>query len=268
MGSTSTSSVGRGCCAAGATRRQTQASRIRRAAHSGFCYFEFCIFHFLLTQSAFRHPLDEGDVELHLVERQPHDVQVERLRLAIHFILPGADAIALAVQFLARQHPRAAGLDVVDLDPSRRHARQGEGKRRVHHHQEHVVDVVDLRQFLQQLLDIVEQEVGDHRHHRRLAGEAGEGGAEAAGMLQFLEAGFVLIGVEAVHHLSLADARAHRGQVAKPLVKGDQADGILEEDRRHADRRDRARDQRGDLRCRAVPRRRPRRSGSTPSDRR
>ncbi|MEJ7666463.1 MAG: hypothetical protein WKG07_46580 [Hymenobacter sp.] len=62
----------------------------------------------------------------------------------------------------------------------------------------------------------------------------------------------VLVGLEAVNHLALADARAHRAEIVKPLIEGQQADRVLEEHRRHADGGNRARDQRGDLHAAVV----------------
>ena len=55
-----------------------------------------------------------------------------------------------------------------------------------------------------------------------------------------------LIGLEAVDHLVLADARADRGELIELRVEGDQAERVLEEHRRHADGADGAGDRRGD----------------------
>ena len=59
----------------------------------------------------------------------------------------------------------------------------------------------------------VEQEVRDDRHQRRLPHERGERRAQAAGVPHFLQPAPVLVGVEAVNHLVLADARPHGRQV-------------------------------------------------------
>ena len=68
-----------------------------------------------------------------------------------------------------------------------------------------------------------------------------------------------LVGVEAVDHLVLADARPDRRELLEVRVEGDQAEQVLEEHRRHADGADR--------RARSPRRsaRRRRRSASTAS---
>ena len=78
------------------------------------------------------------------------------------------------------------------------------------------------------------------------ADEAAERRADAAAAPDRLQAALVLIGVEAVDDVALAGARAERRQVLEAGVEGDQAERILEEDGRHADRGDRAGDGGGD----------------------
>ena len=58
-----------------------------------------------------------------------------------------------------------------------------------------------------QILDIVEQEVRDDRHHRRLAHEPRERCREVPAVPQVLQALAELVGIEAVNDLPLADAR-------------------------------------------------------------
>ena len=105
---------------------------------------------------------------------------------------------------------------------------------------------VQLRQLRHHAARLVEQEVGDHGHHRRLPHEAGERHAQAVGALERHQPLAELIRLEAVNHLVLADARPDRGELLELRVEGDQAEAILEEHRRHADRPDRPGDRRGD----------------------
>ena len=74
----------------------------------------------------------------------------------------------------------------------------------------------------------------DDRHHRGLTQEAGEGAAQALGTLQFFEIAFVLVGIEAVDDLALADARPDRLQPLEAALEGDEAEAVLEEHRRAA----------------------------------
>ncbi len=124
---------------------------------------------------------------------------------------------AIAVSSRARHHARAAALDVERLDPAggdRRAAR----RRRLHRRSPRKTSCSELRrrQLAHQRVDVVEQKVGDDRHHRRLAQEPGErrrrGRPSAAGPAALAP---YLVGVEAVNHLALADARAQPLQVRR-----------------------------------------------------
>ena len=101
--------------------------------------------------------------------------------------------------------------------------------------------IVEQRQFLDHVSDIVEQEVRDDGQHRLTPHEAAERGADRSAATQVLEAAFVLIGVHAMHDVALAQARPQRGEVLESAIERDEPERILEEHRRHADRRDRAR---------------------------
>ena len=59
--------------------------------------------------------------------------------------------------------------------------------------------------------------------------------AQAVEPAQVLEALLVLVGVEAVDHLVLADPRADRLELLEAALEGDHPEGVLEEHRRHAD---------------------------------
>ena len=94
---------------------------------------------------------------------------------------------------------------------------------------------VDVRQLGQHRIDVVEEEVGHHRDERGLAQEAGERAAQAVEPAQIFQAFLVLISVEAVNHLVLADARADRLQLLEAALEGDHPERVLEEHRRHPD---------------------------------
>ena len=79
--------------------------------------------------------------------------------------------------------------------------------------------------------------------------------------LQRLQAGAELVGLEAVNHLVLADARPDGGELLELRVEGDQAEQVLKEHRRHADRADGAGDRRGDRHAVDAAPRRERRVG-------
>ena len=99
----------------------------------------------------------------------------------------------------------------------------------------------EVRQLAQGLRRVLEQEVGDDRQERRAAEKSRQRGAEFAGALALLESHAALIRVEAMHDVSLARARTDHPESPESLVERDEAELILEEDRRHADGGDRAR---------------------------
>ena len=163
---------------------------------------------------------------------------------------------------------RAPGLDVERLDPARRHGRQLEGERAVDQDEEDVVRRVELSAARAARRPApVEQEVGDDRDERRLPHEAGERHAEAAGPPDLAAA---LRGTGRRPGSGSPGSCPMRGRTAERSleagVERDQAEHVLEEHGRHADRADRAGDRRGDRhavdaaarRERARPRRRRR----------
>ena len=74
-------------------------------------------------------------------------------------------------------------------------------------------------------------------------------------LLHVLQPALVLVGVEAVDHLALADPRPHRAEVLEAGVEGDQAERVLEEHRRHADGGDRPRDRPAAIGTPSMPQR-------------
>ena len=93
--------------------------------------------------------------------------------------------------------------------------RQLECKRGVDQIEKHVVARVQVRQLAQQAVDVVEQEIGDHRHERGLAHEPGKRSGWSLALLHVLQPAAVLIGVETVNHLVLANARPDRRQLRR-----------------------------------------------------
>ena len=100
--------------------------------------------------------------------------------------------------------------------------------------------VIELRQFLDHLFGIVEQEVRDDRQERMAPDEATERRADAAAATHVLQSAFELIGVHAVHHVALAETWTQCREVLETTVEGDHAERVLEEHRRHADGGNRA----------------------------
>ena len=125
------------------------------------------------------------------------------------------------------------------LDPSRRDGRQLEGEGGVDERDEHVVRRIHARQLREHLVRIVEEKVRDDRHHRDFAEEARDRAAQRERGSKLLQALAELVGVETVNDLPLADAGSQAAQILEPGVEGEQPDGVLEENRRHPQRRDR-----------------------------
>src|SRR5439155_339951 len=94
-----------------------------------------------------------------------------------------------------------------------RHRRALERERAVNQHEEDVVHRVQRGELREHVPWIVEQKVGDHREERRLPDESADVLAQAPGSFQVLQVVAVLIGLEAMDHLTLADGRPHAGHV-------------------------------------------------------
>ena len=109
---------------------------------------------------------------------------------------------------------------------------------------------------------LVEQEIGDDRNQRRLAHEPGDRPADALALLHVLQPALVLVRVETVDDVILADPRTDGPEVREADIEGHQTEQVLEEHRRHPDR--------GDRRGRSRPRsaRRRCRTASTATRRR
>ena len=109
---------------------------------------------------------------------------------------------------------------------------------------------VEQRQLVEDARRVGEQKIRDDRHQRRLPQVALDGGDDVdsavARCRRQIGAAGLLVQVEAVDDVRLADARPRRRDLPKGLVERDQAELILKEHRRQAHGRHRARDGGGD----------------------
>ena len=133
-----------------------------------------------------------------------------------HLVLPRRDAGLQAAGFAAGEHPRAAGLHVEGLDPARPRrwaARTQTPRRRGRRTRRARCWRAPARRSTASVSSNRKSETTGTSEVLRE--KPIERRAQAAGHLQVLQPASAVVGLEAVNHLALADARPHGAELAR-----------------------------------------------------